>query len=343
MLSCTPDALWEAFAGADSPPTVQEGGYWFVMALTQTLKNQQLTLWGSQVRELFSDLPRLSKPLIELELPGQREHFAPFIEDFLLHKCTGAREELEVIAGLGNISFDRLLRWATQHQKEWPVPAPAPRSAEKRLELASEAPQQITSEQVKDLLQEEFEQLSLQAAIRAIALRLQTNAGRIQGIVYGKGLNEYWKKSHAPPKKKGEDVALTVSEPEMPPLTVVTAPKPGQTASDIFFSQQPDIAELSKLLLTADCRQERKVQLGQVTQYFYEGPYGVSLAFLPQPDETRTIQEPRHEARAWLWGAAHEKSLDIQRQILEAVIGAYPQTLMRLDALFNTPASQQVV
>jgi hypothetical protein len=198
---------------------------------------------------------------------------------------------------------------------------------------------------VRDLLREECEQPSLQAAIRAIALRLQTNAGRIQGIVYGKGLNEYWKEFHAPPPKE-EDAARTVPEPEVTSLAVVTAPKPEQTASDIFFSQQPDLAELSELLLAVDCRQERKVQSGQAAQYFYEGPYGVSLAFLPQPDATRTIQNmtiPRHEARAWLWGTTHEKSLGVQRQILEAVVGAYPQTAMRLDALFDTLPSQQAV
>ncbi len=108
-ICCSPESLWEAVAGANVCPSVQDAG-----CLLGQLFASRLTF-----QRIHSQL--VQHACNTLGLPPYREQFAPFIEDFLT-RCNGTVEDLEAIARVGDVPLTRLLRWAAQHGKEWPCP-----------------------------------------------------------------------------------------------------------------------------------------------------------------------------------------------------------------------------
>lgn len=108
-VACTPLALWEALAGPGVRPSEQDAGYLLALVCASRLA------LGRIARQCSLALDENA-----LVLPPYREQFDPFIEDYLA-RCSGSIEDLEAIARVGNLPMERLLRWAAQHGRSWPV------------------------------------------------------------------------------------------------------------------------------------------------------------------------------------------------------------------------------
>jgi hypothetical protein len=139
-VTCSPAALWEAIAGPGGQATAQEAGYLLAQVFAFRLKFQHVQQQCSVLLDGST-----------LVLPPYREQFDLFIEEYLLTRCSGTIEDLEAIAHVGNLPMARLLRWAAQHGKTWPLPA----VTTEPLEEASTASQKQDAETPTTSLAEE--------------------------------------------------------------------------------------------------------------------------------------------------------------------------------------------
>ncbi len=108
-VACAPAALWEAIAGRGVRASEQDAGYLLALVCALRLALERIERQCS-----------LALDENALALPPYHEQFDPFIEDYLA-RCSGSIEDLEAIARVGNLPMERLLRWAAQHGRTWPV------------------------------------------------------------------------------------------------------------------------------------------------------------------------------------------------------------------------------
>lgn len=77
-------------------------------------------------------------------------------------------------------------------------------------------------------------------------------------------------------------------------------------------------------LQRAQCLLQRTLHLGkQAAQYHFEGPYGTSVLFLAGYDTSNDGNghaPVKHEARFWIRGNTHPRSLDVQHRLCKLLI-----------------------